>query len=202
MSKILFCVWQTVQTKIRCQILRYLIWMHTVCKGLSVPIPRVIIAGWKIVMGYLTCKEIYFVGTNCLGGTDKLVHLFILYYSYGFIFLFFFSTIRAMVSKKKGIIMLAFFCVEVLLPSQPIRVMSSVGSLLNHTFSLQAKCFEGLTSTCVHSFARNWQLPFLHESAEGREWPQKIFHDQSPWKNVAGPSMVRTRDSLGPVVRS
>ena len=41
-SKILLYVWQTVLTLIRRRILRRLIWVYTVCKGLSVPIPRVI----------------------------------------------------------------------------------------------------------------------------------------------------------------
>ena len=34
------------------------------------------------------------------------------------------------------------------------------------------------------------------ESAEDREWPQKIFHDQFPRKNVAKPSGDRTCDLL------
>ena len=36
----------------------------------------------------------------------------------------------------------------------------------------------------------------LLETAEGREWPLKIFHDQSPWKNVAGPGGDWTCDLL------
>ena len=36
----------------------------------------------------------------------------------------------------------------------------------------------------------------LLESAEGREWPHKIFHDQSPRKNVAGPGGDRSCDLL------
>ena len=44
-------------------------------------------------------------------------------------------------------------------------------------------------------FARNWQLPFF-ESAEGKEWLHKIFHDQSPRKNVADVGEGWTRDLL------
>ena len=39
---------------------------------------------------------------------------------------------------------------------------------------------------CVHSFARNWQLPFLNQ----RKWEndrRKYFMIKSPWKNVADP---------------
>ena len=39
---------------------------------------------------------------------------------------------------------------------------------------------------------KEWPL----ESAEGREWLQKIFHDQSPQKNVADPAGDRTRNLL------
>ena len=49
--------------------------------------------------------------------------------------------------------------------------MSITVSLPNHTFPGQA-----LSSS------------LFFESAEGRKRPQKIFHDQSPQKNVAGPS--------------
>ena len=39
---------------------------------------------------------------------------------------------------------------------------------------------------CAHSFATSALL----ESAEGREWPKKVFHDQPPRKNVADPAEV------------
>ena len=38
------------------------------------------------------------------------------------------------------------------------------------------------------AFFRQKLTTALLESAEGREWPQKIFHDQSPRKNVAEPT--------------
>ena len=67
-----------------------------------------------------------------------------------------------------------FVCVEVLRSSQSNGVMSSAVS-----------------------------LPVLLESAEGREWPQKIFHHQSPGKNAADLGGGRTRDLFGsPVGRA
>ena len=54
--------------------------------------------------------------------------------------------------------------VEVLLPSQPIRVMLSTVSLLNHTFLGQSS--KLITITCAYSFITNWQLPFLNEWKE------------------------------------
>ena len=42
-----------------------------------------------------------------------------------------------------------------------MRVMSSMVSLPNHTFSWAGLVL--LTSTCAHLFARNWQLPFLNQ---------------------------------------
>ena len=40
MSRILLFVWQTVKTLIRRRVRRRLIWVYTICKGLSVPILR------------------------------------------------------------------------------------------------------------------------------------------------------------------
>ena len=39
----------------------------------------------------------------------------------------------------------------------------------------------------------------LLKSADGREWPYKIFHDQSPRKNVADPAGVEPATSWSPV---
>ena len=48
----------------------------------------------------------------------------------------------------------------------------------------------------VHiSTTRNWQLPFLNQP-KGENDYKKIFHDQSPRKNVARPSLDRTCDLL------
>ena len=38
-----------------------------------------------------------------------------------------------------------------------------------------------VTSAWAHTFAYNWQMPFLN-LGEGVEWPQKWLHDQSPHK--------------------
>ena len=62
------------------------------------------------------------------------------------------------------IILCLFVCVEILRPYQPIRVMSSVVSLPNNTFSSEGfKSSKWLISTCAHSFGRNWQMPFLNQ---------------------------------------
>ena len=37
-----------------------------------------------------------------------------------------------------------------------------------------------------------WAQQDKGKSAERREWSQKIFHDQSPWKKVAGPGGDQT----------
>ena len=46
------------------------------------------------------------------------------------------------------------------------------------------------------TFFRQKLTTALLESAEGREWPYKIFHDQSPRKNVADLGGGWTRDLL------
>ena len=46
------------------------------------------------------------------------------------------------------------------------------------------------------TFFRQKLTTALLESEEGREWPQKIFHDQSPWKNVGDLGGGWTRDLL------
>ena len=76
---------------------------------------------------------------------------------------------------------------------QPIMIMSSRSVYLNTFYPGQAQFHKRLTSTCAHSFTRNWQTALL-ESAKGRGWPQKIFYDQSPRKNVAWPGGNRTLD--------
>ena len=53
---------------------------------------------------------------------------------------------------------------------------------------------SGLPVLCT--FFRQKLTTALLESAEGREWPQKIFHDQSPRKNVADLGGGWTRDLL------
>ena len=73
-------------------------------------------------------------------------------------------------------------CVEVLRPSQPNGVMSSVVSLPNHTFTGQAKSSN---QYCVYSFAWNWQqlLPFLNQR-KGENDRRKYFMIISPRKNA------------------
>ena len=80
-------------------------------------------------------------------------------------------------------------------PSQPIRVMSSVASLPNHTFPGHALSSEQMTEYLCTLFYQKLTTALL-ESAEGREWPQKIFHDQSQQKIVARPYGDPTCDLL------
>ena len=47
-------------------------------------------------------------------------------------------------------------------------------SSLNHTFSW-AGLNKRLTSNCAHTFACNWQQPFLNKSAEGRRMTVEII---------------------------
>ena len=44
-----------------------------------------------------------------------------------------------------------------------VRVMSIVVSLPKYTFPGQAQSSKHITSTCAHSFARNWQILFLNQ---------------------------------------
>ena len=48
---------------------------------------------------------------------------------------------------------------------------------------------------CAHSFARNWQLPFLNQQ-KGENDCRKYFNYQSPQKNVADLGGGRTRNLL------
>ena len=53
-SKILLYVWQTVQTLIRCCRMWCLIWVYNVCKGLSVPIFKIIPVNFVLCWGLTT----------------------------------------------------------------------------------------------------------------------------------------------------
>ena len=55
-----------------------------------------------------------------------------------------------------------YVCVEVLWPSQPNGIMSSVVSLPNH-FSWAGSVLLAVNQYHAHSFPRNWQLPFLNQ---------------------------------------
>ena len=59
-----------------------------------------------------------------------------------------------------------FVCVEVLLPSQPSRVMLRMVSLPNHTFLGLAYSFKLVIGTCAHSFSSSWQLPLNQQKGE------------------------------------
>ena len=51
---------------------------------------------------------------------------------------------------------------------------------------------------CAHSFARNWQLPFLNQR-KGENDCKKYFMIKSPWKIVADPARVKTATSWSSV---
>ena len=86
-------------------------------------------------------------------------------------------------------------------PSQPIRVMLSVVSLPNHTFTGQAQSAEQLSSiNCAHSFARNWKLPFLNQQKgeiNGRKYFMINLHKRMLQTWWGG----RTHTSCSPVGR-
>ena len=54
---------------------------------------------------------------------------------------------------------------------------------------------------CAHSFARNWQLPFLNQQ-KGENDRRKHFIIKSPRKNVANPAGVESAISWSPVGRA
>ena len=60
-----------------------------------------------------------------------------------------------------------FVCVEVLRPSQPNGVMSSAVSLPNVYWA--GLVLWAVNQYCAHSFARNWQLPFLNQRKRENE---------------------------------
>ena len=86
-----------------------------------------------------------------------------------------------------------FVCVEVLRPSQPNWVMSSAVSLPNHTFTGQAQY-------CAHSFARNWQLPFLNQR-KGENDRRKYFMINLHERMLPTSAGVEPATSLSPVGR-
>ena len=51
-------------------------------------------------------------------------------------------------------------------PVNTIKVMLSWSFYVTTLFPGQAYFFKQLTNTCLYSFARNWQLPFLNSGRE------------------------------------
>ena len=68
-SKIVLDEWQTLLTLIRCHILLPLIWVYNVCKGLSVPILRVITVA--LLIPCYTCRR-------SLGKMEYQVNIFLI----------------------------------------------------------------------------------------------------------------------------
>ena len=83
--------------------------------------------------------------------------------------------INSVVSNDSVIGWWRFFCVEVLLPSQPKRVMSSAVSLSCQTYSWAGLVLQAVKQyLCTLSFSRNWQLPFLNRQ-KGENDHRKYF---------------------------
>ena len=76
-----------------------------------------------------------------------------------------------------------FVCVEVLSPSQPSGLCLARSVYLTTRLLGRLSPLSGFPVLCT--FFRQKLTTVLLESAEGRQWPKKIFHDQSPRKNVA-----------------
>ena len=77
----------------------------------------------------------------------------------------------------------------------PVNLLGSCRSRLVY---LTTRFFLGskrLTSIVQFFFRQNLTTAIL-DSAEGREWPQKILHDKAPRKKVARPGGDRTGDFL------
>ena len=83
--------------------------------------------------------------------------------------------------------------------NQPIRVMLRWASLPNHPFTRQALSSKRLISI-VHILLPETDRPL--ESGEAREWPLKIFHDQSSQKNVADSTRGKPTISWSPIRRA
>ena len=104
--------------------------------------------------------------------------------------------VRAPLTLRNGyrsivILVLLFVCLFCCFTSQ-VNSYGHCGTVSspNHTFSWAGLNKRLTSNSCTYkhnTFACNWQQPFLNESAEGGEWPQKSFHDQSPRKYGAGP---------------
>ena len=93
-----------------------------------------------------------------------------------------------------------FVCVEVLQPSQPNRFILSTVIYLPSLLLGKLSPLSGYPVLCA--FFRQKLTTALLESAEVREWPQKVFHDQSPGKNVANPAGAKPANSWSPVART
>ena len=89
----------------------------------------------------------------------------------------------------------SFVCVEVLWPTKPIGVMSVY---LPPLFSWACFILQAVNQYLGTFFCQKLTTALLI-SAEGMEWPQKIFHDQSRKKNVAGLGRDQTSALLSPV---
>ena len=85
-------------------------------------------------------------------------------------------------------------CVKVLRPTQSNEVMSSAGSLPNHTFTV-------VNQYRAHSFARNWQLPFL-DQRKGENDRRKYFMINLHERMLPTSAGVKLATSLSPVGRA
>ena len=95
-----------------------------------------------------------------------------------------------------------YVCVELLLPSHPNGVMSSVISLpIYHTFTVQALSSKRLTSIVHILSPETDNCPFLNQW-KGTTDRRKYFMIKSPRKNVADLAGVEPATSWSPVRRT
>ena len=84
-----------------------------------------------------------------------------------------------------------------------LRFYGSFGSCRAKSVYLTTLLLGGLSplrvnQCCAHSFARNWQLPFLNQR-NGESDRRKYFMINSPWKNVGDLAGVEPTTSWSPV---
>ena len=90
-----------------------------------------------------------------------------------------------------------FVCLFVLRFYGPVNPMGSCRARSVYLTTRLLGRFSPLSGYPVLcTFFRQKLTTSLLESADGREWPQKIFHDQSPRKNVANLGGGWIRDLL------
>ena len=85
----------------------------------------------------------------------------------------------------------------------PVNPMGSyrVWSVYLTTLLLGRLSALSVNQYCAHSFARNWQLPFLNQPKEEND-RRKYFMIKSPRKNVADPAGFEPATSWSPVRRA
>ena len=142
------------------------------------------------IIALVLCKFLRRKTTSdiCTLAPRILSHILTIEYIYSYIlklYSWIVATIEPVfVSCKTFLIVLMFY--------GPFSPLGSCGARSVHLTTFFLGQAKRLTSTCAHSFARNWQLPFLNQP-KGENDLRKLFHDQSARKNIARPGGDRTR---------